>query len=73
LVDKEQLSFLSPKAEGGERSGAEMDLPPEGIDLEGLEKRLVSKALEVSGNNQAAAARLLGLTRSKLRSRLKSL
>jgi len=30
------------------------------------------KALEVTGNNQMAAARLLGLTRSKLRSHLKN-
>jgi len=73
VVDKEQLSFLSPKAERGERNGVEMDLPTEGIDLEGLERRLVLKALEISDNNQTAAARLLGLTRSKLRSRLKSL
>ena len=73
LVDKDQLSFLSPKAEKDKKSGAEIDLPPEGIDLEGLEKRLVLKALEISGDNQTAAAELLGLTRSKLRSRLKSL
>ena len=73
LVDKDQLSFLSPKAEKDKKSGAEIDLPPEGVDLEGLEKRLVLKALEISGDNQTAAAELLGLTRSKLRSRLKSL
>jgi two-component system response regulator AtoC len=73
MVDKEQLSFLSPKTERDEQNGVEMDLPPEGIDLEGLEKRLVLKALEISDNNQTAAAQLLGLTRSKLRSRLKSL
>jgi len=73
LVDNDQLSFLSPKAEDRKKNGAEIDLPPEGIDLDGLEKRLVLKALEISGNNQTAAARLLGLTRSKLRSRLKSL
>jgi len=32
-----------------------------------MEKDLVRQALEVSRNNQTAAARLLGLTRSKFR------
>jgi len=73
LVGKEQLSFLSPPAERSEKKLSEIDLPSEGIDLEGLERRLVLKALELSGNNQTTAAELLGLTRSKLRSRLKSL
>jgi len=72
LIDKDQLSFLSPKPEEGIKIGTENELTSAGIDLEAWEKRLVMKALEICGNNQSAAARLLGLTRSKLRSRLKN-
>jgi DNA-binding NtrC family response regulator len=73
LIDKNQLSFLSSEREEDKKSGAEIDLTAGGIDLEALEKSLVMKALEITNNNQSAAARLLGLTRSKLRSRLKNL
>ncbi|MBN2468023.1 MAG: sigma-54-dependent Fis family transcriptional regulator [Deltaproteobacteria bacterium] len=74
LIDKEQLSFLSPGTdEDRERGIAGVDLFSGGIDLETLERNLVVKALESTGNNQVAAAKLLGLTRSKLRSRLKNL
>ncbi|MGE0083285.1 MAG: sigma-54-dependent transcriptional regulator [Desulfococcaceae bacterium] len=42
-------------------------LPPEGVILEELENDLVQQALEMSDNNQSAAAKLLGLTRAKFR------
>ena len=42
-------------------------LAPGGICLEDLQKDLVEQALEMSDNNQTAAARLLGLTRAKFR------
>ena len=48
-------------------------LPDDGISLEELEKSLIKQALEKTGGNKSAAARLLGLTRSKLRTRLKML
>jgi transcriptional regulator with GAF, ATPase, and Fis domain len=44
--------------------------PPGGIDLEEVERDYVRKALEQAGNNRSRAARLLGLTRSQLYSRL---
>ena len=46
-------------------------LPPEGICLEKLERELIKQALERTHGNKSAAARLLGLTRSKFRTRLK--
>ena len=49
------------------------ELPPEGISLEELEKELIRQALERTKGNKSAAARLLGLTRTKLRTRLKLL
>jgi len=47
-------------------------LPPEGIDLEDLEKSVVDQALEVAKNNQTKAAQLLGLSRGRFRVLLKN-
>jgi transcriptional regulator with GAF, ATPase, and Fis domain len=44
--------------------------PPAGVDLEEIEKTYVAAALEKSGGNKSRAARLLGLTRAQLYSRL---
>jgi DNA-binding NtrC family response regulator len=46
-------------------------LPAGGIDLEELEDELVRQAVERAGNNQAEAARLLGVTRGKFRTMMK--
>ena len=71
-VTEETLSFLRLGAAGPD---TEMDkgfrLPPKGISLEDLENELVTQALEVAGNNQTAAAKLLGITRAKFRVMLK--
>jgi transcriptional regulator with GAF, ATPase, and Fis domain len=45
-------------------------LPPGGVDLEAMEKGYVEQALKQAGNNKSKAARLLGLTRAQLYSRL---
>jgi len=45
-------------------------LPDEGVDLEGLERSLVERALTQAAGNKSKAARLLGLSRSQLYSRL---
>jgi transcriptional regulator with GAF, ATPase, and Fis domain len=45
-------------------------LPPGGVDLEAMEKGYVEQALQQAGNNKSKAARLLGLTRAQLYSRL---
>ena len=50
-----------------------IDFPKSGISLEDLEASLVKKALELSGNNQTKAAKLLGLGRDALRYRLKKM
>jgi DNA-binding NtrC family response regulator len=47
-----------------------MGLPPEGINLEALERALVVQALERSGWNQTKAATLLGLNRDQIRYRI---
>ncbi len=48
-------------------------LPHEGIDLEEVEKDLLRQALERTDGNQTRAAQLLGLSRDKMRYRVKSL
>jgi two-component system response regulator AtoC len=45
-------------------------LPPEGVNLESLERSLVVQALDRSGGNQTKAATLLGLNRDQIRYRI---
>ena len=47
-----------------------MTLPKEGVVLEDVERDLVIQALERTGHNQSAAARLLGLSRDQIRYRI---
>jgi two-component system NtrC family response regulator len=54
----------------GASAGGAWVLPEEGINLEALEQSLVQQAMLRTGGNQSAAARLLGMTRYALRSRL---
>ncbi len=51
-------------------TGCPYELPPEGVDLEAVERGLLAQALERSGGNQSAAARLLGISRYALRYRM---
>jgi two-component system NtrC family response regulator len=45
-------------------------LPPGGVDLDDVERGFVAKALDQSRGNKSKAARLLGLTRAQLYSRI---
>jgi two-component system, NtrC family, response regulator AtoC len=51
----------------------QIDLPPEGVQLESVEMSLVEQAMKRSGGNQTRAAELLGISRDQLRYRLKKL
>ncbi|MCR4438833.1 MAG: sigma-54 dependent transcriptional regulator [bacterium] len=64
----EFLDFVR-REEGGAPS-AGFSLPPDGIDLEEVEKNLLKQALERAGGNKAQAARLLGITKPTLVYRL---
>ena len=70
-ITAEHLSFLYCQNIAPDKKT--FKLPEEGINLEELEKDLIRQALEMTGKNQSAAAKLLGLTRSKFRTRLKQL
>jgi len=48
-----------------------LQLPPEGINLHEVEKSLICQALTIAHGKQTTAAKLLGITRDQLRSRIK--
>ena len=68
-ITTEHLSFVqsAPAAAGPTWVPT---IPPEGLSLEVLEKELILQALERAAGNKSAAARLLGLTRRTLYSRM---
>jgi two-component system, NtrC family, response regulator AtoC len=71
LSDGERLEardFASLSTAAG--SGDEIELPPNGVDLEQLERSLVIQALRRAGGNQTRAAGLLGLNRDQIRYRI---
>ncbi len=72
IVSSDDLAFLKPGIVEGIKPGL-IALPTDGIDLEELEKDLIRQAIAATNDNVCAAARLLGLTRSKLRTRVKQL
>ena len=71
-IQPEHLSFARPEMMGG-GAGARgwiPEIPPEGLSLEVLEKALILQSLEKARGNKSRAARLLGLTRRTLYSRM---
>jgi DNA-binding NtrC family response regulator len=73
-----QVEHLPPEI-GGQPAGsgtgatttAAISLPADGLRLEDVERDLVRQALDATGGNQVRAARLLGISRDALRSRMK--
>ncbi len=57
-------------AGGNGAAGAESPFPLNGVDLEAIERGFIEKALQQSRGNKSKAARLLGLTRAQLYTRL---
>jgi len=55
------------------RSPLSPDIPDSGIDLDGLERGLILRALEKASGNVSRAARLLGLSRRTLQYRLEKI
>lgn len=60
-----------PAGTGGTDPGA--PLAPEELDLRRMEERLVRRALELTGGNKSASARLLGVNRATLYNKLRAL
>jgi len=79
LEQSDQLTAenLPPRlAESTDNAGGsvEAEIPPDGIDLnrtmENMEKKLILRALEITGGNRSRAARLLGISFRSFRYRL---
>ena len=77
LTDDEVLkdyhfNFLVDKIESSEAQNDKFNLviPPNGIKMEVVLKDLILKTLKITDGNQVKAAKILGLSRSKLRYRM---
>jgi two-component system, NtrC family, response regulator HydG len=71
-IDAEALSLSSPLARA-EKERSVSTLLVEGFNLDSFERALLRAALERTGGNKSAAARLLGISRRRLYSRLAGL
>jgi DNA-binding NtrC family response regulator len=70
VLAKSDFAFSLESGRDGPGPDRLLRLPPEGLDVETLERDLVRQALERSGGNQSKAAQLLGMTRDQIRYRL---
>jgi len=68
-IEPEHLSFARPELVAGSESWVPR-IPPGGLSLEVLERELILQSLEMARGNKSQAARLLGLTRRTLYSRM---
>jgi DNA-binding NtrC family response regulator len=74
----EHFSFLrtsgaTASASSGNGKAFVLEIPPQGIRMNEVMKDLILKTLDIVGGNQVQAAKVLGLTRSKLRYRMEQL
>ena len=67
-IGPEHLSFARPEMMNSESWVPR--IPPDGISLEALERDLILQAIDLARGNKSQAARLLGLTRRTLYSRM---
>ena len=71
LITVEHLPIGVGRPDGkAGRAGTDGPFPSGGVNLEVVERDLITKALKEAENNRSRAARLLGITRSQLYSRL---
>jgi DNA-binding NtrC family response regulator len=66
-VTSDDLSFLRTLPVNDDNMDDLFAMPPSGIDYDELQKSIVKKALHMTGWNQSAAARMLGLSRQRFR------
>jgi DNA-binding NtrC family response regulator len=79
-VDVVDLAFIRERSSPTELApprplsfDTDFALPAEGLDLEALNRRIVSLALEKHGGNQTRTAQYLGISRRVLEGRLQKL
>ncbi len=74
VLKKKHLHFLNPAEEIDENSDEYLlRIPPQGIKADIVLRDLIMKTLEITNGNQVKAAKILGLSRSKLRYRMEQL
>ncbi|MBI4585364.1 MAG: sigma-54-dependent Fis family transcriptional regulator [Planctomycetes bacterium] len=64
------LDLIDERVESKDKTDSILKLTKKGIDIEKLEEDLVRQALQMTGNNQTKAGRLLGLNRDQIRYRI---
>ena len=69
LEPVEPVRWVAGSGRGGDLTWVP-EIPPGGLSLDTLERELILKALERAAGNKSQAARLLGLTRRTLYSRM---
>jgi len=79
-IEVEHFSFLrfstAPLSAGERANNGKpfvLDIPPQGIAMNDVVRDLILRTLDIVGGNQVQAAKVLGLTRSKLRYRMEQL
>ena len=70
LINPEHLPGLDPPRVATPTPFAGREFPAAGVDLEAMERTLIEGALKQAGQNKSKAAKLLGLSRSKLYTRM---
>jgi transcriptional regulator with GAF, ATPase, and Fis domain len=70
LIRSEHLPVAPPRFTASAAEGTPASLPAGGVNLEAIERSLVVKALAQARHNKTRAAKLLGLTRAQLYSRI---
>jgi transcriptional regulator with PAS, ATPase and Fis domain len=71
VLDHLPLEIVAKAAPAQEAPGSAFRLPPEGIDIEEVEKELIRQALEITEWNQSKAAKKLSLGIDAFRYRMK--
>jgi transcriptional regulator with GAF, ATPase, and Fis domain len=69
-IRSEHLPVTAPRPSPANADAAAASLPAGGVNLEAIERSLVVKALTQARHNKTRAAKLLGLTRAQLYSRI---
>jgi two-component system response regulator HydG len=70
LITSEHLPMALGRVAAPMAAPAAGEIPTGGIDLEAIERAWVEQALKQASHNKSKAARLLGLTRAQLYSRI---
>jgi DNA-binding NtrC family response regulator len=74
VLNENSFSFL-PVPTSGAESGSHfsLEVPPKGVKMEFVIKELIQKTLIITKGNQLKAAKVLGISRAKLRYRMEQL